>query len=321
MSGIQNAIGGYFELELPFPQKEYHSKSIALNSGRFCLEYILRCRKYSKIYVPYFICDSAIEPIIKLGISYSFYHIDLDYRIIDNIVLSNDEAIIYTNYWGLKGNYCLELSKKYGQQLILDYTQAFYDKPISRIDTFYSCRKFFGVPDGGYLYTDIRANFEIEQDTSFNRIACLVKRIDISAEGGFNDFRKCSDTFHNLSICFMSKFTKRMMQSINYEYSAMKRRANYEFLYHHFGGEVLKNDEVPMIFPYRINDGQILRQYLIKHKIFVAKYWPNVEEWAGESAMETWMANNILPIPIDQRYGIEEMKYIVEKIIEWKSLR
>ena len=44
-------IGGYFELELPcFP--EYHAKAIALNSGRFCLEYILRCRKYKKVYVP-----------------------------------------------------------------------------------------------------------------------------------------------------------------------------------------------------------------------------------------------------------------------------
>ena len=39
-------IGGYFELELPhFP--EIHSEAIALNSGRFCLEYILRCRNIS----------------------------------------------------------------------------------------------------------------------------------------------------------------------------------------------------------------------------------------------------------------------------------
>lgn len=46
-------IGGYFELELPhFP--EIHSEAIALNSGRFCLEYILRCRNYKKVYVPYF---------------------------------------------------------------------------------------------------------------------------------------------------------------------------------------------------------------------------------------------------------------------------
>ena len=63
----QKAIGGYFELELPL-HPELHAEAIALNSGRFCLEYLLRCRKYNKVYVPYFTCDTAVEPIIKLGI-------------------------------------------------------------------------------------------------------------------------------------------------------------------------------------------------------------------------------------------------------------
>lgn len=49
-------IGGYFELELPL-HSELHADAIALNGGRFCLEYLLRCRKYSKIYIPYFTCN------------------------------------------------------------------------------------------------------------------------------------------------------------------------------------------------------------------------------------------------------------------------
>ena len=40
-------IGGYFELELPHGQ-EFHSNAIALNSGRFCFEYLLKCRKKGK---------------------------------------------------------------------------------------------------------------------------------------------------------------------------------------------------------------------------------------------------------------------------------
>ena len=90
------AIGGYFELELPkYP--EFHTDAIALNSGRYCLEYILRCRKYRMIYVPYFTCGSAIEPIIKLGIRYKFYHIDKNYHIVDNLELADEEAPLYTN--------------------------------------------------------------------------------------------------------------------------------------------------------------------------------------------------------------------------------
>lgn len=308
-------IGGYFELELPNTQ-EYHRNAIALNSGRLCLEYILRCRKYTKVYVPYYTCDSAIEPIIKLGIQYEFYHINNEFHIIDDIALSEKEALIYTNYWGMQGDYCNQLAEKYGRQLILDYTQAFFAKPINGIDTFYSCRKFFGVPDGGYLYTDLQADFDIEQDISYTRMDSLIKRIDLSPEAGYDDFRKCSEMFHNMPIRYMSRFTKRMMCSIDYLKVVNKRRSNYEILRKSLGGKELSSDDVPMIFPYMTNDGQSLRNHLIQSKIFVAKYWPNVEEWAGGNALETWMANNILPLPIDQRYGVEDMNRIIKLIKE-----
>ena len=47
-----DAIGGYFSLELP-QREEYHKHAIRLNTGRNCLEYILRAREYKKAYLPY----------------------------------------------------------------------------------------------------------------------------------------------------------------------------------------------------------------------------------------------------------------------------
>lgn len=306
-------IGGYFELELPvYP--ELHADAIALNSGRFCLEYVLRCRHYKKVYVPYFTCDSAIEPIKKLGIRYEFYHIDKEYRIIGEIRLNDGEALMYTNYWGLQDAYCQLLASKYGRRLILDYTQAFYSEPIIGIDTFYSCRKFFGVPDGGYLYTDAQADFAIAQDESYTRMSSLVKRIDISPEAGFQDFHDISSIFHEMPIRKMSNFTKRMMGGIDYEHAVRRRIDNYNTLQQQLGGRKLNFGEVPMVFPYTSEAGQELRRNLIANKVFVAKYWPNVDEWAGEHALETWMANHILPLPIDQRYGSEDMERIVKII-------
>lgn len=310
---VISPIGGYFELELPrYP--EFHSEAIALNSGRFCLEYILRCKHYKKVYVPYFTCDSAVEPIAKLGIPYGFYHIDQEYHILDDVTLENDEALLYTNYWGLQDEYCKKLACKYKKQLILDYTQAFFSRPMGGIDTFYSCRKFFGVPDGGYLYTDTYAKFEIEQDESYTRMDSLVKRIDLSPEAGYDDFHKTSAEFHVLPIRRMSKFTKRMMQGIDYWNVAQRRLDNYNYLRHHLGGRQLCYGEVPMVFPYESEQGQELRKKLIANKVFVAKYWPNVDEWAGENALETWMANHILPLPIDQRYDEKDMERIVKLI-------
>lgn len=307
---VNTPIGGYFELELPrYP--EYHADAVALNCGRFCLEYILRCRHYNKVYVPYFTCDSAVEPVVKLGIAHEFYHIDKDYRIMDDITLGDGEALLYTNYWGLQNGYCHTLAAKYGKRLILDYTQAFYSPPLCGIDTVYSCRKFFGVPDGGYLYTDAEADFEIGQDESYTRMDSLVKRIDISPEAGYEDFHHVGVAFHDMPIKSMSKFTRRMMQGIDYGFVARRRQDNYNYLRHCLGGRLLRNGEIPMVFPYEAEQGQTLRKKLIENKVFVAKYWPNVDEWAGEDAAETWMANHILPLPVDQRYDEHDMERIV----------
>ena len=69
-----------------------------------------------------------------------------------------------------------------------------------------------------------------------------------------------------------------------------------------------------MVYPYVVENGLKVRQKLIKEKVFVAKYWPNVDEWLGDDALETWMANNLLPLPIDQRYGKEDMERIINII-------
>lgn len=310
-------IGGYFELELPL-YPEFHKYAISLNSGRFCLEYLLRCRRYNKIYVPYYTCDTAIEPIMKLGIKYDFYHIDKDYHIADNINLKENEALMYTNYWGLQNSYCEQLASQYGRQLILDYTQAFFSKPICGIDTFYSCRKFFGVPDGGYLYTDVKADFNILKDESWQRMDSLTKRIDLSPEAGYDDFHRVSGLFHEMPIRKMSKLTARLMRSIDYERVAQRRIDNYNILCDRLGGRRLVYGEVPMVFPYVTEAGQELRKHLIANKVFVAKYWPNVEQWASEDSMEVWIANHILPLPIDQRYDEEDMNIIIELVQKYK---
>ena len=97
------------------------------------------------------------------------------------------------------------------------------------------------------------------------------------------------------------------MHSIDYERVAQQRIDNYNKLRDALDGRELKYGEVPMIFPYESAKGQELRKHLIANKIFVAKYWPNVDEWTEEKSTERWMANHILPLPIDQRYDKEDM--------------
>lgn len=310
-----DAIGGYFSLELP-QREEYHKHAIRLNTGRNCLECILRVRGYKKVYVPYYTCEAVMEPINKLGILYEFYHIDIHFEIRDRFTLKEGEALLYTNYFGLKQRYVEELAEKNGSRLIVDNTQAFYAYPIPGIDTFYTCRKFFGVPDGAYFYCDKELDEEIEQDYSYDRVAHLVKRIDLSAEDGFKDFRRVDDGLDNQPIRKMSKLTKRMMQSIDYEAAAQRRRANFQVLHEALGKDNnvelhLEEDAVPMVYPYLV-PVEGLREKLIENKIFVARYWPNVLDWTTKDGIEYLLAFQMQPLPIDQRYGVKNMRRIIE---------
>lgn len=312
-----NTIGGYFSLELP-QREEYHKESLRLNTGRNCLEYILRARRYKKVYVPYYTCEVVMEPINKLGIPYEYYHIDIHLEIRDRFTLKADEALLYTNYYGLKQRYVEQLAEKVGKRLIVDNTQAFYAKPLPDIDTFYTCRKFFGVADGAYLYCNAVLDEKIEQDYSYDRMAHLLKRIDLSAEEGFSDFRKADDGLDNQPIRRMSKLTQRMMQSIDYEAAARKRRENFMMLHEALGGEnnlelPLDEDAVPMVYPY-LASVKGLREKLIENKVFVARYWPNVLDWTTKDDIEYLLACQMQPLPVDQRYGEEDMKRIIKII-------
>lgn len=303
-------IGGYFSLELPF-YEEFHKDAIRLNTGRNCLEYILRARGYKKVFIPYYTCDVVLEPFKKLGIPYEYYHVNIHLEIRDEIVLKTGEALLYTNYYGLKQRYTERLAKLYGKSLIVDNTQAFYAKPIEEIDTFYTCRKFFGVPDGAYLYTDKLLDMELEQDQSYERMLSLTKRIDLSPEAGYQDFHNTSKSLAGQTIKRMSKLTQRMMQGIDYEAVAQRRRANYQLLHEALCKEnnlelPLEDDAVPMIYPYLVPI-KGLREKLIENKIFVARYWPNVLECTTPNDIDYLLAFQMQSLPVDQRYGEGEM--------------
>ena len=319
---MDKAIGGYFGLELRHGE-HYHKDAIRLNTARNCFEYVLRSRQYTKVYIPYYTCEVMIEPLNKLGVQYEFYSVNEKLEPVVLPDLKENEAFLYTNYYGLKQDCVLKLANCFGNRLIVDNAQAFYAKPIQGIDTFYSARKFFGVADGAYLYTDELLEEEFPQDESFYRMSHLLKRVDVSAEFGFSDFRANDDSLIGQPIKRMSNLTAAILESIDYDNAAKQRRENYLFLDSVLGEQnkirlELDNDAVPMAYPYWTNDDS-LRKKLIDNRIYVAKYWPNVMEWSNPCVLEYELTFHILPLPIDQRYCEEEMNGIIELIYASQS--
>ena len=315
-------IGGYFSLELNEGWERHHD-ALRLNAGRYAIEYILKARKYRKVYIPYYICDSVLQPFKRQGVDYEFYHINEYLEPATKLNPKDDEAVLYVNYFGLKNRIADSFCYAY-KNTILDYTQAFYsekgnqyvDKSI-QCDTFYSCRKYFGVPDGAYLYTDCFLDEDLPQDESYNRMTFLTKRIDRSPQEGYADFHANDKVLASVGMRRMSRLTESIMRSIDYSAKANKRIRNFHVL-----DKILRESNrfkwamdygtVPLVYPYYIEDGSRLRQYLIGHQVFCARYWPNVLEWCQPEDWEYQLAENLVCIPIDQRYDEKDMQFILD---------
>ena len=315
---LAKEIGGYFELEI----KEghfLHDNLVQLNSGRNSFEYTLRLLRPSRVYFPKFTCDVMLEPLKKLNIDYSFYSIDANLEIVDKPILKENEIILYTNYFGIKDKYSRQLSKLYKDALVLDCSQAYYFKPLKSGYTIYSPRKFFGVSDGGLLSTNTRLDQEFDVDISSGRITHLTERLELGAEAGYGDFKINDDSLINNPIRHMSVFTKRILGNIDFDEVRKKRHENASFLHSKLGA-VNKLEVEPktasslMVYPLLI-DSPNIREYLITNKVFTALYWPNVLEWCREDELEYYLSQNLLPLPIDQRYTIKDMERIVKLIV------
>lgn len=313
--------GGYLEFE----HKEYasyYSGILALNTGRNCLKYLIQAKNIKHIYMPRFICEVVIEACEDESVQIDYYSIDMNFMPI-NLEIDDKEAYLYVvNYYGiLKDEALVQLSEKY--HIIVDNAQAFFRKPISGIDTIYTCRKFFGVSDGAYLSTDTFMDKELLTDQSYDRIEYLFGRIDTCASDFYKKFQKNEEELANKEIAYMSNTTKAILSLVDYKSVKKKRTENFQKL----NKELKQYNKIKKLeyitgaymYPLLIKNGNNIRKYLQEHKIYISLLWPNVIESESEDSYEYYLAQNILPIPCDQRYDSDDMRYIatmIKKIVE-----
>jgi hypothetical protein len=306
-------IGGYLELQF-LNGEEYYPHLLKLNTGRNALEYILKIKRYKSVYLPYFTCEVLLEPLKKLGIQYQFYTIDDKFDPVLDFEVGPTEAFLYTNYFGLKHDTVLSLSRKY-KNLIIDNSQAFFFEPEAEIDTFYSCRKFFGVSDGAYLHTTSNVKLKLERDVSVNRISHLVKSIDLGIENGYQDFIENDKILSNNPIRKMSILSQKILSGIDYKECKYRRNSNFMYLHdflskynnYSFDASTING---PMVYPL-LHSSTSIRQKLIEKRIYTPTYWPNVFEWTTKKMLEHYFTEHLVSLPIDHRYTHADMKRII----------
>lgn len=312
-------IGGYLELEHLISRPYYpHLKKI--NTGRHALLYVLKAKKIHTLHLPSYLCDSVSAVCEQNEIKTREYAVDGDFLPVIDKPPAAGEALLLVNYYGqLTDELIFEYKKKW-DRIIVDHTQAFFQKPLLGVDTFYSCRKFFGVPDGAYLYTDKQITEELERDVSKERMKHLLGRYEGRAFDYYQDFQDHERFFRQESLKKMSLLTENLLGAVNYGWVKMVREENFQILYEALQVKnrlKLRKPIGPFAYPFYFTKGEEVRRELARRHIYIPTLWPNVVKDLTQDRLETDYAKHILPLPCDQRYAAKDMEKLIAALQEF----
>lgn len=309
-------IGGYFGLECP-GRPHYHDGAVALSCGRGALMYLAELRRIRRVWVPDYMCDSVPRALRRVGAEVLEYRIDGDFLPVYDFKPLEGDWVLLADYFGQLDRATVDGALAFsGGRLIVDETQGFFVPAWEGCDALWSCRKWFGVPDGAYAATSdgARLSRALPLDQSRGRMGFVLGRAERPAGEFFAEASANNELFDGEPVKAMSPVTDSLMRSIDCEGARVRRVGNWRLLdaaLAGLNGLSLMEPRGPFMYPLLVDDGPTLKRRLIERGIFVPTLWPNVLEEAPEGSVAHRYARDIVPLPLDQRYGAEEMEYII----------
>jgi hypothetical protein len=313
-------IGGFFELEQCLTgSSEFHAEAYGLSFGRASLRFILERLRPESVLVPFYSCRVVWETLDQLHIPYSFYGVNPRLEPEKPLKLSAGQYAIIINYFGLKGKVVDDLVACLGRHVIVDNTQAFFEQGYPRVFSFNSGRKFFGVPDGSYLYSPEPLNLELAQNKTISLLH-LTKRAEGDLKAAYAAFQTYENGL-NSEIRSMSEYSKRIFARVDYEAVRERRRPNFQMFHEALGRDNLfacesEEDAVPFCYPFAPSE-PVDRQRLYARQIFVPTLWPEVADSRSNGFnWERSFSRRLLPLPVDQRYTSEDICTVIKALTE-----
>lgn len=313
------AIGGYFGIEMPRHGAHLYPLAHRFQSARAAFLALLEAGRPKRVWLPWYVCTSMIDTVKASGAQLLRYGLNEKFEVDSHLALNGDDWLVYVNYFGLQDERAATLLRRFpASQVIIDNAQSFYSAPTDSLATLYSPRKFFGVPDGGYLVTNLPIASYPRDEGSIDRMAHLLIRAERGAEAGYAAYQSSERTLEHQPPRGMSQLTSQLLSGIDYQSVHEIRRNNFELLHaalaeRNLFKPQLLSEAVPLCYPY-LSDSAELRSRLIAQKIFVPTYWPESAQDVAAPELERKLSRGILPLPCDQRYGPIHVQRIVDAI-------
>jgi len=315
-----------------------------LSTGRSAIQYVINTIEERKpgikrvAVLPSFTCDTVFEPFLKSGYEVYYYPIEKDLTttsgaILEAVFKHDASIVLFHRYFGFdtldgKVDRMCQVLRNVGKFSIEDCTQCLYSN-IHRADsdfTIGSIRKWTGTPDGGFAvtregffsnkpqYSDISLE-EAKVKASFTKYRYLFEnkgdKIDMLAL-----YRSAEDILDNQDrIYAISPMSSKVQANLDRDELIRKRRENFTYLSNNLKGLAepiftLGQWDVPLYFPILVKERASLQKHLVQNAIYAPVVWPKDDKQPEQCESAENAYEHLLCIPIDQRYGLDDMQRI-----------
>lgn len=330
--------------------KKYGRELTYLRTGREALMYVsCNCKpgKEAVILCPTYCCWSMTAPFEFTGWTVVYYRLKEDLTIDEDYLEGllrgcRPDAILTMNFYGSAStDSAIAIIKEHNEKItvIEDFSHCTFclDKIFNEQVDFYvtSIRKSIGVCDGALVLSKKLTNRDyIDREApSFGELRLGAQRqkgryaftkTNEDKEVFLSELRYGEEMINKLDCVHpISDISKRQLETVNGDEFAFARRENMKHLW-----KLLREklemvpglercfEGAPFSLPILVKNRDEVQQQLAKKGVYAPVLWPICEEARAICPVSTRMADEMLSIPIDQRYNYDDIEDIARIILE-----
>lgn len=302
--------------------------------------------------LPGFTCHAVVQPFVNMGyevIPFSINNkLEIDFEDLNGKVNKyKPSVILFHDYFGFDSNVKMRISglsenlKERGIKIINDQTQSMFSSYDIIEGDYYvgSIRKWMGIPDGAYIKaTQFNSSYDVDNELEIAKIEAMTYKYKylFDNEGTKEMVLK---KFKNAELILdsreepysISNTSKVLLEKYNIDTLKKTRQKNGRTLLKVIRDvndlevpfEEVSEKEVPFYIPILVKrKRKELQRYLANNNVFATVIWGCPEEYKNCLSVETQnIYEQILCIPCDQRYSVEDMEYIGSLIskFDWEK--
>lgn len=336
---------GYFET---FNQ---YGKCTWLRSGREALHLVALNlnieNKHPVVLMPAYCCHSMVDPFEKAGWKIVYYRlkedltVDLDY-LTRLLVSVRPKAALTMNFYGSASTLDAVSVIKCGYPeciCIEDFSHCtfclsdIYNEQVDYYAT--SIRKSVGVCDGSVIISKVELDKSSVEDNETEFMAArrdcqkLKAKYTYSQDAAqknlfFTELRKQEGELDNFTgVHRISSTGKEMLKVLNGGMIRYARQQNLKHILDLLGGKVESIPGIerclsgaPFSFPIFVKNRDEVQQKMAKKGVYAPVLWPICDEARAVCPVSSRMADEMLSIPIDQRYNYDDIEDIAKIVLE-----